>query len=125
MKLPAHRGGPGNWGGRLTPGNPSLLQGSPQPRPASLLWQPHHAGRGDAGYSWSIFSLHQNNLTADGRRPPPRSSSPWRVKVHTAPRDGAQKPQPREVLGGPVPGSWSKQWLDRRTPGGEGTQAPH
>lgn len=78
--------------------------------PRLLRLQSHPAGWGDSTHNaWSIFSLHQNNLTADGRRHPHgRSSSPHRGRVHRTPEQ-AWKPQPHDALGSPVSESWSEQ----------------
>lgn len=106
---------------------PSLLQGCPQPQPAFpatllFLLQPHHAGWGDSThYPWSIFSLHQNNLTADGRRHLQCSSSPQRGKVH---RLGSHSPRMPWVARFQKTGL-SNGWVDRPLArGSEGTPSP-
>lgn len=109
---------PESWTGGLTTGNtpfPETALSHSQP-PCLLLLQSHPAGWRDSTHnSWSIFSLHQNNLTADGRRHPQcSSSSPWMGRVHRVPGQ-AWKPQPHDALGDQVPESWSEQWLGSQT----------
>lgn len=86
-----------SWAGGLFSGNPRLSRGCPQPQLASLpapAAVPPCLRRDSTHNSWSIFSLHQNNLTADGRRLPQcSSSSSRRGRVHRVPGP-AWKPQP-------------------------------
>lgn len=86
MKLLAH---PGPWKlGRQAPHWEPLaslrvvLSHNQSPQLYFCSCSPTRQAGGDSTHnSWSIFSLHQNNLTADGRRHPQcSSSSPWEAE---------------------------------------------
>lgn len=125
----------GRWTRRLSTGKTHFARGCPQhPQPpCPLLLHSHPAGwRASTHNSWSIFSLYQNNLTADGRRHPQGSSSSTLMgRVHSVP-GRAGKPLPHDALGDQVPESRSEQRLGSPWGGGglgvggvEGALCPH